>query len=225
MKDRIFIGAILGALVLLSALAIVLLDIGRHHPSPPSLRDNPNPAIPGQIAYVDEDSCIIIADASGESRRELLCRDSVGQITWLDANTIGYVSFTGSAPVLVRVDIATGVETFTANSLVIDGPDFESPLGERLIVEYGGEILVVGTDGRPRQIREFDVPDHRSPYLVTWSPDGEWILLGYDGGELWILSRDGSFAGTLTKDVRWEASWHIPGSGTLPSAQLIENPR
>ena len=70
------------------------------------------------------------------------------------------------------------------------------------------------------QIHNFDTEGYRlSP--AGWSPDGLWILLIYhepEGNpELWILSRDGSHAGTLADHV-WPqgASWRIDGVGTFP---------
>ena len=46
MKARLYVASVLAGLALLVIMVVVVLNYGRHDPSPPSLRDHPNPAIP-----------------------------------------------------------------------------------------------------------------------------------------------------------------------------------
>ena len=99
-------------------------------------------------------------------------------------------------------------------------PDQLSPRGERIDYDRDGSIYRV-SDGERAKIVDFDSRNHERPSLVTWSPDGEWLLLRYKD-ELWIVKRDGSVRGTLAKTRPWpqEASWWIDGHGYLPRLDL-----
>jgi hypothetical protein len=59
------------------------------------------------------------------------------------------------------------------------------------------------------------------PEFLTWSPDGEWVLVAYRAkDELWVIRRDGSLAGTLTGNASADpsvVSWWIDGKGALPA--------
>ncbi|MBA4182087.1 MAG: hypothetical protein C0506_15990, partial [Anaerolinea sp.] len=71
-----------------------------------------------------------------------------------------------------------------------------------------------------------DCGKYKVPQFLTWSPDGEWVMLtfwsdGKPGQELWILARDGSIAGTLaTAGYNANPSWYIEGKGVLPKSTL-----
>ena len=46
MRQRAYVAGILGGVAALLVLVVVVLQFGRYDPSPPSLQENPNPAIP-----------------------------------------------------------------------------------------------------------------------------------------------------------------------------------
>ena len=82
LRKRLYVVAVLGAIALMGILAFAVFQFGLKNPSPPSLIDNPNPAIAGRIAYINDDGCIMIADASGASRRQVSCVIDYAGVTW-----------------------------------------------------------------------------------------------------------------------------------------------
>ncbi len=103
---RLAAAAVLGGVAALAALGVVLLAYGRHDPSPPSLRDRPNPAIPGEIAYFDDKGCIVRAAASGAHSEQVYCTAQGGSylsgpflnLSWLDADTLVYSGVAAGGP-------------------------------------------------------------------------------------------------------------------------------
>lgn len=225
MKARLYVASVIGGLALLVITVVVVLNYGRHDPSPPSLRDHPNPAIPGTVIYLDEDRCIRRVPASGGDAQELYClsrNDYVSRIFYIDDQTIGIVRSDTRGEVLSVVDLTTRAVRDTG--VVVSpwkgpGIDLVSPTGEEAFSDDSGGIYLL-KDGIRTTIAEFDVRDYGGPYPVIWSPDGEWILLHYWGrsnnGELWIVSRDGAIRGTLATQANGVAAWHIEGVGTFP---------
>ena len=208
-------------------LVVLIAGFGRKHPSPPSLADAPNAAIPGELLFVDNDGCFVRAAASGASRETVYCAGSQkgGPVTWIDANTIGYLDYRDSSgATLVAIELTTKKERDTGQTVDFKGGPVsaESVRGERVDTDEEGRVFRI-TDGVRTEIADFDVPEYSGLTAVTWSPDGDWILLAYhgrnsDGGELWILSRDGATQGTIARGVQstW-ASWRIDGVGISPA--------
>ena len=225
MRTRLYVAAVLAGLALLVITVIVVASFGRHDPSPPSLRDDPNPAIPGSIIYLNEEQCIIRATASGTTSEEVYClsrNDYPSDIYYVDDTTILFTRYDSRGPVLFELD----TETRTIRDLGSHPPATKpaetglvSPAGEEVFAEYDGRIVIL-EDGTRTTITEFDTREYGGPSPVTWSPDGQWILLRYwarTHPELWIVSRDGATSGTLTKDASGSpASWFILGAGTYP---------
>ena len=231
MKQRATVAAILGGIALVFVLAILVIGPGRHHPSPPSLQDHPNPAIPGELLWLDGDGCIIRAAASGATRERVSCPNvpnPIQEVMWLDGGAIGYLRYDQNGPMLVSLDPATKAETELGpdDSRIrtpFRGPAALSANGERAEVRDGGEVWL-GRAGELIQIHTFDVGNSARPGVAAWSPDGQWLALQYFGGrsqtsEIWLLSRDGRTAGTLTKDAgpAGAISWRIEGVGISPS--------
>src|SRR5688572_13896657 len=122
MKSRALLGATFAGLVGLVAVALAVFQFGRENPSPPSLTKNPNPAIPGELLYRNEDNCLVRAKASGESSEQIYCGEPVpgkggGNAIWIDERTIGFVthSTTPERADIVAVDIETREETVRTN--------------------------------------------------------------------------------------------------------------
>lgn len=219
MKTRLTVAGIIAGVVAVLVLVVIVVIAGRFDPSPPSLQNNPVPAIPGSILFVDEAGCIIRARASGEARERVTCdADGLAAISWVDADTIGYaVGRPGQT--WIELDLQTGDERSSDLFPRQQPPNFVSVRGER--IDIAGDGSVYRVDGRDRtRIFDFDGPEHRQPHLITWSPDGDWILLGYEE-ELWIISRDGNVQGTLASTRQWpHVSWWIDGYGSLPNIDL-----
>ena len=217
MRGRLYAAAILAGVAVMVALAVLLVIAGRFDPSPPSLRVNPRPEIPGEILYVNEEGCIIRARASGERRERVTCvGEGVGPVSWIDAATIGYATWSPGAPMWTELDLRTGSETVKNLVARPSGPDVTSVRGERIDIDRDGDVhRVTGTERV--KIFDFEGPEYRQPLLATWSPDGDWVLLHYQG-ELWIVSRDGRVKGTLAQGRSYPngGSWWIDGYGYLP---------
>ena len=100
-------------------------------------------------------------------------------------------------------------------------------LDEFITVDPGGSVYRSNSTepGRTR-IFDCDCSNYRSPQFLTWSPDGQWVMVTYwknDNAQqqLWIIARDGSFAGTLAAaGPNANASWFIEGKGVLPKSAL-----
>ena len=236
MKQRAVVAAILGGLVAIFVLVILIIGFGQHDPSPPSLTAEPNPAIPGALLWRDKYGCIVRAAASGATREQVYCpaqSNSVGGVTWLENGGIGYYSYGFQGPELIEIDLATKQERNTGRVITQGGfkggggPTGVSSRGEGVSVDGNGDVFRT-SGGERTKIAEFDAPNGRVQ-PVGWSPDGEWILLQYygrngDGGELWIVSRDGQTRGTIATGVRnpFGVSWRIEGVGISPA--LVDAP-
>ncbi len=237
MTQRAIVAAVLCGLVAIVAVPLVIFAYGRHDPSPPSLEDNPNPAIPGEVLFFDEDGCVVRARASGERTEIATCdvaTNPASFVAWIDGETIA-VAQSWTAPAgewfdVTTVNLRTGEQGSV--TLTVDPAGFpfgpsgqESVHGERVSVGEHGEITILrGTE--KQEIHDFDVAEYRAPQFLTWSPDGEWMLLTYydDGDqELWVLSRDGKTGGTLAKGLRQPVvSWYIEGVGVWPEVTVGE---
>jgi hypothetical protein len=233
MKDRLVVAAVLGAIALLALVVVIVFRYSRHDPSPASLEDTPNAAIPGRVVFVDKDRCIVLAEASGASREELYCGGDISWVSWIDERTVAFDEYGKGMPSTGRteIDIATRETRDTTNPTQFKTEVRESVNGEIATVEYSGEVYVSGGGSRT-EIADFDVPENYGPTFVTWSPDGAWLLLQYsgpksDGSELWVLSRDGVVRGTLATGMQgWgpqTVSWWVDGTGYLP--ELFAQPR
>jgi len=219
-RARLTVAGIIAGVVAVIVLVVIVVIAGRFDPSPPSLQSRPVPAIPGEILYVDKDGCIIRARASGESRERVTCvTDGPAAIGWVDGDTIGFVAGR-PGQTWTEVDLQTGDERVADLYPRRQPPTFDSVRGEGIEIDGDGSVYRV--NGRERtRIFDFDGPQHHRPQFVTWSPDGDWILLRYEE-ELWIISRDGSVQGTLasTRPFPYEGSWWIDGHGSLPRIDL-----
>lgn len=228
MNARLYVAAIIGGLLALILTVVLVFQFGRHDPSPPSLTDDPNPAIPGKILYVNEKQCVVVAEASGASSDEVYCfgqNKDYSQLYWVDGNTFAYVVPGPTTGSIIEVDIETGDESpprTIAGQGFPGGPYSEAPDGTSAQSEDGGKLVLV-EGGVRKEIADFDVPRYNWPQPMLWSPDSQWILLQYyppRGGEseVWIVSRDGATRGTLTKDsIGWSNyAWWIEGVGAWP---------
>lgn len=226
MRERLFaLGAIAAVLVIAVVVGFVFF-FGRLDPSPPSLRDTPQPSIPGEILFVDMEGCLHTMPASGaEPPRELVCRRDIQGATWLGDGRVLYATIPKETQWWV-FDPATGQQSRVESNVEwwtsgLELGDVESPTGELVAAPYNsdGDIIVVANDGTERVIYEYDGPNGYYPEFRTWSPDGKFIAVFYGRKEeIWLIAADGSVAGTLAKDVRWgPVSWRIEGVGYLPA--------
>ena len=221
-SDRWFVVAVLGGVLAVIITAVVALGVGRKNVSPPDLEDDPNAAIPGEILYTNRDGCIILARASGESRRQVACTGIPPRLLFfLDNARVAYVDPAGSPETLVTLDLETGREL--ARTTYKDDRTFllqTAPDGTRAFQRVEGRIQLI-RDGQVVAELEFEGLDW-GPQFAGWSPDSQWLAVTYfppRGGsaELWLISRDGAVRGTLAKDFAGTAiAWRVPGVGAWP---------
>jgi hypothetical protein len=230
MSQRLAIAATLAGLLVIVALVVVILGPGRYDPSPPSLRDDPQPAIPGRILFAGRDNCLHVAEASGAADEEVYCAGDIAFLTWTGTQTIAWAEYGPREVHWTTLDLTTRETRDGGTATFPSGVPYDTSVnGEQVTVDHEtGDVYVVG-NGERRRIFAFDGPDNRQPFPVSWSPDGEWVILsyygrGFDDQELWIVSRDGSIAGTLAGDVRGGAitvSWWIDGVGYSPEVPTL----
>jgi len=230
LRGRLWAAAIVAGVAAIVVLVVLVFKFGRYDPSPPSLVEHPNDAIPGEIIYIDREGCIQRAAASGATRSQVYCPvGGVLAVTWVDRKTIAFADFKGSGSgTWTKVDLETRQTTETGINPQRIEPSPVSSKGERVAVSPKGDV-VISSGGSQTTIARFDVPEYRAPTLATWSPDGEWLLLAYwsqrgDGQELWVLSRDGATRGTLAGGQTlgpFSVSWWIDGSGYWPEVNEL----
>lgn len=225
-RQRLYVAGVVAGLAAVAALVLLILRFGERGTSPPSLQDHPNPEIPGRVAYVNQQHCIVLIDAAGTSREELYC---IGRpplfLSWLDARTVAFGEALGPEVSLTAVDI----QTKAARPAGVFGADqpfwhpyrqVESPEGDRAEVDRDGRVFIIQRGARS-EIADFDIGRSGWLDIASWSPDGEWLLLWHSRPgserELWVLRRDGSFSGTLADDAAAGiASWWVDGKGYWP---------
>ncbi|MFN0094791.1 MAG: TolB family protein [Dehalococcoidia bacterium] len=218
LRSRLATAGILVAVVAAVGLVVAVAKVGIHHPSPPSLEKEPRAEIPGTVAYVSKDGCVMLAEASGVSRREVRC--GMDWVRFVDERTLEYGRY-GPTITGYRRSVDGGPETPVATTRDFrGGPQIAvAPNGDRVEVEPGGDIYVASAAGRAR-IYDCDCPDGAWANVIAWTPDSAWVLLQFYSNrgdqEIWILRRDGGVVGTLVKGLRESPSWMIPGLGIVP---------
>jgi hypothetical protein len=217
-------------------VAVVILVFGVIPlPDYPALADQPDPAIPGTVAYMEyeEEPCIFTVPASGGEGREVWCgREFVEFPVWT-ADGLLVVTDWMAEPVYVLIDPATGeevdqvpagdLEDFDARPLPYPGSSRQERAdGAQLRTEGirgGKSSVVVRLDGQDQTILAIeDAPSDYRFYEAQWSPDGEWVLVSDTEGRLLIVGADGNpGARILVDDLdEWgpQAAWYIPGNDT-----------
>ena len=245
MRTRLYVAGVFGGLAVLALVFVIVFAFGRHHPSPPSLRDNPRPEIPGEILYGGKNGCYVRAAASGASEEQLACAGGYGpgyfpggpEVYWVDDTTVQWVQRDSpSGGRLYEVNLKTGEQRDTGRFIATSefAPGFAKPLASGFydcqqapdkafacIGEDGQLAIIVGD--QTEKVARFDLPKYARPQVRAWSPDSQWVLLQYypprgaNGLELWIVSRDGKTRGTLAKDAQFAGvAWRIEGVGSWP---------
>jgi hypothetical protein len=240
MRTRLYVAGIFGALALLAIALVVVIQFGRHNPSPPLLKDHPRSEIPGEILYQDRDGCFVVAEASGAGATRYSCPFQQGPVGtefwWVDETHVQWVYRTGPTDGRVmEVDIVTGQQRDTGEQVSEPDLGFKGPFppapglndcqealdGTFACIDRDGK-LAIAEGGTVTRVAEFDLPEYSRPHVKGWSPDSQWVVLEYygqraQGPELWIVSRDGAVRGTLVKDISFtRIAWRIDGVGVWP---------
>ena len=228
--------SIVGAgLVVLLVMVIILVFGVIPLPDFPSLADQPDPSIPGTVAYVGFDGgpCLFTVPASGGETREVWCgREYVEFPMWSSDGLLVLNDWTVEPTYLVIDPVSgTEVDRLPIGDQGADAEPIPYPLDKRreradgaiVLVEGRGngeaEVVVRLSDGSERMI--LSVTDAPSDYYFhesQWSPDGEWVLITDNAGRLLIVGANGTpDARVLVDDLQdWgaQAAWYIPGNDT-----------
>jgi hypothetical protein len=200
-------------------------------PEYPSLAADPDPSIPGRIAFVrwHERPCVYVVPARGGSVRRLRCTDEDegngedwfgGPIAWTRDGRIVVQAFSPTGNRVLVLDPETGR---VLERIAVEQPLAErSPLeagarddGARLLVNRSGGAATMGiapADASPREIARVSGPPAYTFRDARWSPDGEWILVRDSNQDLLVVrAREGAPLRLLADRVTGPFAWHVPG--------------
>lgn len=223
----------------------------------PSLRDDPDPRIPGTVSfatsptYPQNPDCIYLIAAAGGSAEQTSCPfPGDGHTVFLSWTKGGRIVATQTAQVPVGRHAAT-YEYFWELIDPETGRSIRSvpfPRETQILPNYpprhwriraDGSKVLVGAEGNtawvavesPKGIahRVLEVEhDPESGYefaTAQWSPDGEWLLVSDNTGQVLIVGSDGT---PRARVLVWRNSrgslplaWFIPGDETY----TVEPPR
>lgn len=214
------------------AFALAPVAIACANAAPPALAPHEQgapapPAGAGTIAYTDGNGCIAWVPAAGgpSARACPPSRGGITAITWLDAETIAYVT-----PELSRIGWRA-IRTSTGDDLALDplespriyqvgAPQYYSVLGERIDIENGA-VAWTSADGTERRILLAPGQGRDRFTMVTWSPDGSGVLLAEGSAKaLWVAYPHGGPPRRIAPASTGIASWFIPTAGAMPHADL-----
>lgn len=199
-------------------------------PKYPSLADQPDPSIPGTVAYLvsDEDSCLFTVLASGDVQREIWCgRSYVQDPVWTSDGLLALTDWS-SEGAWVLIDVSTGVQVARIPFGDEPIPDLTGERHERAdgafvsTEQYGNgttEVNVRLPDGSLHTVLSVtDAPRDYHFAQVQWSPDGAWILVTDSAGRLLVVGADGTPGARILAEGLdgWgtQAAWYIPGDDT-----------
>lgn len=234
--DRRAVVSIVGAVLVLMLVTVIILVFGIIPlPEFASLADQPDPSIPGTVAYVgvDEDSCLLTVPASGGEPHEVWCgREFVEFPAWSPEGLLVLTDWSAE-PTYLLIDPVTGTEV---DRVPVGDPGAEGEPPPRRLDERRerADGAVVRTDGRSNGeaavvVRFLDgseqtivsVKDTAADYYfyeAQWSPDGEWVLVTDNAGRLLIVGADGTPGARVLieglQDWGAQATWYIPGNDT-----------
>jgi hypothetical protein len=224
--NRTVLAIVLSVVVVAAALTVVLVFGVIPLPDYPSLVENPDPSIPGTIAFVSEEepACLGVVAASGGPVRELRCGSvEVGMLAWTSDGLIVTLDFTAASPRFLLVDPVSGgvVDTVPAGvgdpgSLVIETETTRADGAEVFTDDTKGTATVkVRVPNQETQVVLAAEGPHDYRFdVATWSPDGRWVLVVDSEGRLLIVGATGEPTARVlvTGASRWmTAAWYIPG--------------
>lgn len=234
-ERRAIVSIVAAASVLVVVTVIIFIFGVIPLPDFPSLAEQPDPSIPGTVAYVafDDDPCLVTVPASGRGVVEWVwCgRQYVEFPSWTADGLLVVVDYTAQ-PSYLLIDPTTGT---AVDRIPQDGQPGEPvplpypstvrqerPDGARVRTDglRGGEAsVIVRIDGEDQAILTVEnAPSDYSFVDAQWSPDGAWVLVSDTAGRLLIVGADGNPAARVLVDglQEWgaQAAWYIPGNDT-----------
>lgn len=233
-ERRAIVSIVAAVSVLAVVTAIIFLFGVIPLPEFPSLADQPDPSIPGTVAYVefDDTPCLVTLPASGGDPDEVWCgRQYVEFPSWTADGLLVVLDYT-QQPSYLLIDPTTGTEVDRIPQTSQPGEPVplpypadgrqERPDGARVRADglRGGETsVVVRIDGTDQTILTVErAPSDYSFIEAQWSPDGAWVLVSDSEGRLLIVGADGTPGARVLVDglqpYGAQAAWYIPGNAT-----------
>lgn len=216
--------------VLVVTAAIIVLG---HIPLPafPDLAADPDPSVPGRVAYVDAgagDTCVMVVAASGSQPRELTCSlDWPEALAWTPDGDLVVVAYDERGPELTVIDIDDGT---VARRLPVSPDDELRVLTDERATWQGRRLETGRSDGRAevlardaagagRVLVAVDgIPRDYRFESAQWSPDGRWVLVLDSRGRMLVVGADGSPAARQLvgshQPTPARPAWYIPGTTT-----------
>lgn len=217
--DRRALAAIAAATGVVIAAVVVIVTVGGVTlPAFPSLAAEPDPDIPGSVAYLhdNEEDCVSAVPAGGGEPRRLWCAEDLsGPLEWSE-DGVAVRRFATSGPERVVVDPESG--EIVERGVVDPGePPDDGDREERWRREDGVRLDVVRDqsrarlqriepDGSTRTLIDVDAAGRYGFSHPQWSPDGRWALVVDSAQRLIVVDAAGEQAWLLAEDAR-EPAW------------------
>lgn len=206
-------------IAIIVVIAIVAMGLNRV-PSFVSLADHPDAARRGTVAYVRRDGrdgwCVVVADASGAPRKDLLCntgRFGTPRLSWNPDNRLRvdrYDYSRSSTKTTTLIDPVSGTMTDTTTEesdwrdYDLARPESTAPDGTRIRTsDTDGAVRIdlVARDGSVTTLLRATGPRDYRIRDAVWAPDGTWLLVQDSDGRLLVVPRDGSAPGVLATNL------------------------
>ena len=216
-----------GAAALTVGVVAALIVVFGYIPLPsfPDLRAEPDPSIPGEVAYLgyDEGPCLYVVAASGAEARRLRCDlGEIAWVAWTDQGRLLVASHGVREFDMVLVDPDTGetlgtvVDTVPVEAAFFDIDRTLHPDRGRLQVERVDDRIVLWARESSGETTEIVTISWRGDYFiwggeVQWSPDGHWVLALDSASRLIVVAADGSGGPYLLAEDAFAPAWYVPG--------------
>lgn len=226
------------AAVVVTVLAVILLVGYVPLPDFPQLADDPDPSIPGMVAFLHdagEARCIALVPAAGGPATDVVCRADleVTELAWTDEGLLAFTTYASQGPQVVLIDPQTGSELDRMrwrepeDGAIWSAQRAQRDDGARLLYEQrlGGEaaVRIRQPDGAIREVFQVRGPADYAIASAQWSPDGAWILVTDSRGRLIVVAAEGEPAPRilLTESEGFPAAaWSIAGDSTYTVAPI-----
>lgn len=221
------VAAVAVAVGVLVAAVVAIAVLGRATPPElPSLADEPDPPVRGELAVLagaddDDRTCLSHVTLPAADETELHCDAAdLRDVGWADRDTIQATAHhDGGLVRVVTVDVGDGAVT----ERIVPRGEVPATEGGEVVEPYGpaeradGRRATVGHDEPPtvtvmdaagRVRGEHRVAGGRHYRLdgVGWSPDGRWLVVADSADRLLVLDERAANPRVLLEDVR-AAAW------------------
>lgn len=235
--------------VIAGTVAVILVAGYTPLPAMPSLAADPDPSLPGTIAFVHgtwESPCIATVPAAGAQPVDLTCDGLVPEgLAWTTDGDLAVAAWDEFARMQERLgvtilDPATGRAIdqvdVAADPVGWTGDRAERPDGARLLASTPSDSTAVlrvrWADGTSEEILRLTGPRDYGVLMPQWSPDGAWILAMDTRGRVFVVAPDGDAGPRLVAETGGRdapvvpPAWWVDGvaTQTVDLEQLQDEP-